>query len=75
MGLPLVDQIIGNTNNTYFDDNGLNLGIDYCYVVTAMYDYGQVESCPSIVLCSFIKRCSCCLTNVSVFDTDAGKWF
>ena len=69
-GFTLVDQVLGNTNNTYFDDNGLNLGIDYCYVVTAIYDYGQVESCPSDTSCVRLLKDVPVVTNVSVFDTD-----
>lgn len=69
-GFTFVDQVLGASTNTYFDNNSLNLGIDYCYVVTAIYDYGQVESCPSDTSCVRLLKDVPIVTNVSVFNTD-----
>lgn len=69
-GFTFVNQIIGINNNSYFDNTSLTLGIDYCYVVTAIYNYGQVESCPSDTSCARLKKELPVITNVSVINTD-----
>jgi len=69
-GFTFVKQIIGVNNNSYFDNTSLTLGIDYCYVVTAIYNYGQVESCPSDTSCARLKKELPVITNVSVINTD-----
>lgn len=69
-GFTFVDQVLGLNNNTYFDNTSLTLGINYCYVVTAIYDYGQVESCPSDTSCARLVKEVPVITNVSVTNTD-----
>ncbi|MFM8432304.1 MAG: gliding motility-associated C-terminal domain-containing protein, partial [Bacteroidota bacterium] len=57
---------------TYEDDNqgaGLSVGIDYCYIVTAIYPDGA-ESCASPQACASLKRDLPVLTNVDVTATD-----
>ena len=69
-GFTFVDQVLGVNTNSYFDNTSLTLGIDYCYVVTAIYDYGQVESCPSDTSCARLLKEVPVITNVSVNITD-----
>ena len=56
LGFTYLGQVTGLNNTTYYDNTSLTLGIDYCYVVTAIYSYGQVESCPSDTSCARLKK-------------------
>ncbi len=70
-------ESIGETadyNDTTFIDNGggsgLVQGIDYCYMVVALYE-GDCESIPSDEECSSLIQGVPLITNVSVRNTDA----
>ena len=66
-GYRLIKEITGRQNTSFTDDNdgeGLHQGILYCYRVTATY-YGNVESKASDTACSYLKRDTPIITNVS----------
>lgn len=65
-----VAEIFGINNTSYFDNTSLTLGIDYCYIVTAFYISGQVESCPSDSSCARLKKEVPIMTHVTVNNTD-----
>lgn len=64
---------VGDLNNTSFkDDNqgsGLVHGIEYCYMITAMFPDGA-ESKASLEVCATLKKDLPIITNVSVEATD-----
>ena len=71
---------IKNTNTRSFIDNDLDIGVEYCYTVTATYP-GGVESCPIEFACVEIKKDIPVITHVSVHETggdavgiDSVKW-
>lgn len=66
-----IHQIIGINDTTYFDNSSLSLGVEYCYVVTALYNYGQLESCPTDTACAILKKEVPVLTHVNVTKTDS----
>ena len=71
-GLPqaLGYELIGNvTNTTYLDNDNLNVGFKYCYIITAVNGTG-VESCISEQICNNLRFEVPVLTNVSVFETN-----
>ncbi len=70
-GFVKVGENFGINNTSFFDNTSLTLGIDYCYVITAFYNYGQVESCPSDSSCARLKKEVPILTHVTVNSTDA----
>ena len=47
------------------------MGSTYCYFVTGIYDFGQLESCPSDTACTTLKKEVPIITNVSVLKTDS----
>lgn len=64
-------ELIGQTSDTNFvDSNNLNVGIKYCYVVTAVLDNGS-ESCPNDIVCAELDFEIPVMTRVSIIDTDA----
>ena len=69
-GLTLVHQTNSINDTTYIDNDGLVIGTPYCYVVTALYDFGQLESCPSDTSCTKLKKEVPLITNVSVINSD-----
>ena len=69
-GFTYVDQVIGANTTFYYDNTSLTLGIDYCYVVTAIYSFGQVESCPSDTSCARLIKEVPVITHVSVINTN-----
>ena len=69
-GFVQVGEVFGINNTTFFDNTSLTLGIDYCYVVTAFYVFGQVESCPSDSACARLKKEVPIITHVTVNQTD-----
>ena len=69
-GFVPVQQIIGINDTSYFDYGALSLGVEYCYVVTALYNYGQLESCPTDTACAILKKEVPVLTHVNVTQTD-----
>ncbi len=70
VGFVQVGQVFGVNNTTFFDNTSLTLGIDYCYVITAFYVTGQVESCPSDSACTRLKKEVPIMTHVTVNNTD-----
>lgn len=70
VGFTKVGEVFGINNTTFFDNTSLTLGIDYCYVVTAFYISGQVESCPSDSACARLKKEVPIITHVTVNNTD-----
>jgi gliding motility-associated-like protein len=76
-------ELIGTINNPNirsFVDSDLDIGIEYCYTVTALYR-GSVESCPIEFACVLIKKDLPVITHVSVNITggdgvgeDTIKW-
>jgi gliding motility-associated-like protein len=67
-GYALLDTIGGWANTTY-DDQGLIVGINYCYMVTAFFADGG-ESLASDEFCNMLERDVPILTNVTVMTTD-----
>jgi gliding motility-associated-like protein len=70
-------QLIGTVTGAsvlQFDDtnngNGLVIGIEYCYIVTAVYPDGS-ESCASPQACASIRKDLPVITNADVRETDA----
>ena len=70
LGVTLIDQKTSIDDTTSLDNSNLTLGITYCYIVTAIYDYGILESCPSDTACTDLKKEVPVITNVSVTNTD-----
>ncbi len=71
-GYALLDTVPA-TDTTYNDSNngsGLVIGIDYCYLITAVYPDGS-ESCASPQACAVLKKDSPVITNADVVTTDA----
>jgi len=72
-GFSLIATVYGLDTITFLDSNngiGLSHGIDYCYIITAIFADGS-ESCASSQACAELKKDSPILTNVSVITTDA----
>lgn len=69
-GFELASEQFG-INNTTYTDYGLSLGINYCYVVVAFYNYGQVESCPSAESCAQLSKEVPVITHVTVNETNS----
>jgi len=69
-GFTKIGEVFGINNTTYFDNTNLTLGIEYCYVITAFYNYGQIESCPSDSSCARLKKEVPILTHVTINNTD-----
>lgn len=70
VGFQLVSEQFGY-NNTSYSDYGLSLGTNYCYVVVAFYDYGQLESCPSNAACAQLSKDVPVITHVTVNETNS----
>ena len=70
-GVTLIHQSSSNSDTTFMDFDSLEIGNTYCYFVTGIYDFGQLESCPSDTACSTLKKEVAVLTNVSVVKTDS----
>ena len=68
-GMVLVDQKTSINDTVFIDNNILTIGVSYCYLVTATYDYGLLESCPSDTACAKLKKEVPIITNVSVANT------
>jgi len=71
-GYTFIKQVDGLNNLSYTDDNdglGLNHGIEYCYMITAIFPDGA-ESYASEETCAFLKKDLPIITNVSVINTD-----
>jgi gliding motility-associated-like protein len=62
-------QLIGTTTDTsYIDSDNLQVGNNYCYMVT-LVNSNNVESCVSSQVCNALNFEVPVLTNVSVFET------
>ena len=68
-GYDQIGEIFGINNTTFTDYSSLNLGIDYCYRVTAFYNFGQVESCASDTSCASLKKEVPLITHVTIDET------
>lgn len=66
-----IGEIFGVNNTSFIDNTSLTLGIEYCYIVRAFYEYGQIESCPSDTSCARLKKEVPIITHVTVLQTDA----
>lgn len=70
--------LIGRSNGsdtTYIDNNngvGLTIGIEYCYLITAMYADSS-ESCASPQSCASLKKDAPGITNADVRFTDTNN--
>ena len=53
--MTLIHQTANLNDTVYTDNNNLNID-EKIHVVTAMYDYDQVESCPTDTVCVVIKN-------------------
>tara|TARA_B100001287_G_scaffold141563_1_gene119074 strand:+ start:7218 stop:9881 length:2664 start_codon:yes stop_codon:yes gene_type:complete len=65
----LIDQKTSIDDTTSVDVYDLSLGVTYCYIVTAIYGYGILESCPSDTACTDLKKEVPVITNISVIKT------
>ena len=70
-GVTLIHQSTSINDTTYIDLDSLLIGSSYCYFITGIYDYGQLESCPSDTACAILKKDVPILTNISVLKTDS----
>lgn len=71
-GYKLISTIDGIDNTKYIDNdngNGLLQGINYCYLITAVFADGT-ESYASEEVCTILKQGIPAITNVSVRHTD-----
>lgn len=72
-GYSKIGSVQGLTNTNYTDNNngaGLINGIDYCYMIVAIFKDGA-ESYASLEVCSQLKRDLPVITNVSINYTSA----
>jgi gliding motility-associated-like protein len=72
-GYTKIGTVFGNNVTNFYDNTSLTLGIDYCYTVTAFFNIGQVESCPSDTSCARLRKEVPILTHVTVNTTDAAN--
>ena len=70
LGINLIAQNGSIDDTIYIDTSDLTLGITYCYIVTALYDNGLLESCYSDTACTDLRKEVPIITNVSVLITD-----
>lgn len=72
-GYTLIGTTNGVNDTTFTDSNngaGLAIGVQHCYMVTAVFADGS-ESCASDEICNQLKKDLPVITNVSVVNTDA----
>ncbi len=67
-GYDLIQQNSGYDNNSYLDEN-LNIGVEYCYFVIAVFPDGS-ESIVGDEVCNSLKLEAPVVLNVSVVVTD-----
>ncbi len=64
--------LLDTTSNTSYLDNdhgaGLSIGVEYCYIITAVYADGS-ESCATNQVCASLKKDLPVLTNADVIET------
>lgn len=64
-------QFIGSTADTFFlDSDNLSVGVEYCYMITALNNSG-IEGCLSTQACTSLMFEVPVMTNVSVFETNS----
>jgi hypothetical protein len=69
-GYTRIAFVTGNSNTTYIDSlSSLIMGVEYCYVVTAVFKNGA-ESCPSNEACARLKKELPVITHASVQTTN-----
>ena len=51
--MTLIHQINSINDTTYIDNNNIAIDQKYCYVVSAMYDYDQVEDTYRHIMCHY----------------------
>ncbi len=74
-GYQKIAQLAGAGITSFADDNGGNglvHGIEYCYMITAMFPDGA-ESKASLEVCATLKKDLPIITNVSVDETGTGS--
>ena len=74
-GYQFLDTTLGATSVHFVDDNfgaGLVIGVEYCYIVSAVYADGS-ESCASPQACSTLKKDLPVITNVDVRTTSVSN--
>ncbi|MFM2377199.1 MAG: hypothetical protein RLZZ165_2296 [Bacteroidota bacterium] len=72
-GWQLIGTNLGRSNTTFVDDNGglgFDYGVEYCYLVRAMFDEG-LRSCATEVVCKQIRKDFPLLLKDSVAVTDS----
>lgn len=70
-GFDLIQTISDPQSTSYVDNDNLAIGNNFCYVVTGLYDNGQLESCPSDTSCTTLRQDVPILTHVTVNSTNA----
>lgn len=71
-GYTLLDTTKGLNRTSYLDNNkgiGLVIGVEYCYLITAVYADGS-EGCASAQVCASLKKDLPVITNVDIRVTD-----
>ena len=71
-GYSLIGKSTDGLDTTYFDNNngqGLTIGIQYCYLITAIYSDSS-ESCASPQACTSLKKDAPVITNADIRFTD-----
>ncbi len=71
-GYSLIGTSINGLDTTFFDNNngqGLTIGIEYCYLITAIYSDSS-ESCASPQACASLKKDAPVITHADVRFTD-----
>ncbi len=71
-GYTLIGSTTDGNDTTFTDTNngqGLTIGIQYCYLITAVYPTGS-ESCASQQTCTTLKKDAPVITNADVRFTD-----
>ena len=74
-GYTFIGTTINGLDTTFFDDNngqGLTIGIEYCYLITAIYSDSS-ESCASPQTCTSLKKDAPVITNADVRFTDVNN--
>ena len=74
-GYTLLGSSTDGNDTTFTDSNnnqGLTIGIQYCYLVTAVYSSGS-ESCASPQTCTTLKKDAPVITNADVTYTDVAN--
>lgn len=68
-GYTYLGSSTGHTSSNYTDTEALTFGVQYCYMVVAIFPDGA-ESIASVEFCAELDKTAPILTNVSVLITD-----